>query len=651
MSSPRTIRPNPGFDAGILLLPPRWLGTVRGGVIALAASAVLSAFLPTPAVAAAVEPAPHSPAEPRQASAADVSAAQLSAAAEFDQLAKAYDAFRLTVYPEYALRRGVKDRAGELTDTSLAGVHKRRAGAATILESLREIDVNALSPADKLDHALLVRELALSEDGFQFNAWMMPVSGRGGPHQEIAQMGELATFAALDDYESYVKRLLGVPGMLLGTEEVMRAGLRDGVLPPKVTVLQVPAQIEAVRRGLRDALRRPFDAMPRSIGAEDRARLLADFEATLPKIDVALALFATFVREEYVPACRESIGASDMKDGRAWYEHQLKVHTTTDRTAEAIHATGLAEVARIRAEMMQVIARTDWHAADPARAALDEDARFAAFIGYLRTDPRFYCTSADELLARYREVCKRIDPKLPALFKTLPRLTYGVREIPRFMAPAQTTAYYQPGSPERGEPGYFYANTYALEQRPTYEFVPLSLHEAVPGHHFQIALAQELEGVREFRKDLDSTAYTEGWALYAERLGIEMGLFGDPYDDFGRLLYEMWRATRLVVDTGIHAFGWSRERAIEYMRTNTALSELNIVNEVDRYIGWPGQATGYKIGELEIRALRAKAEDALGKDFDIRLFHDAILLEGPLPLDVLAQKIDAWIEAEKAKRK
>jgi prolyl oligopeptidase len=343
--------------------------------------------------------------------------------------------------------------------------------------------------------------------------------------------------------------------------------------------------------------------------------------------------------------------AFDAAAGLAWYAYQLRLHTTTDRSAEAIHATGLTEVARIRAEMMQVIARTDWFAADPARAALSDDERFAAFIAYLRTDPRFYVTSAEELLARYREVCKRIDPKLPALFKTLPRLTYGVREIPRFMAPAQTTAYYQPGSPQRGEPGWFYANTYALDQRPTYEFVPLSLHEAVPGHHFQIALAQELDGMREFRKDLDSTAFVEGWALYAERLGIEMGLFGDPYDDFGRLLYEMWRATRLVVDTGLHAFGWPREQAIAYMSANTALSEINIVNEVDRYIGWPGQACAYKIGELEIRDMRATAEAALGRAFDIRAFHDAMLLGGPLPLDVLRRNIDAWIAREKARVK
>ena len=568
----------------------------------------------------------------------------------FRALVQAYDDFRLTVYPEYALRRGVKDRAGELTDTSLAGVNKRAAVVANLLEELRSVDVKALSADDALDHALLTRDLALSVDGFRFNSWMMPVGGRSGPHQDIAQMGELSTFVALDDYEAYLKRLLCVPGMVIGTQEVMRAGMEQGIMPPRVTMVQVPAQIAAARRGLRESLRKPFQSLPPGITAEERAALLAEFERVLDPIDTALVLFEAFVREEYLPKCRDSIGASEMKDGRAWYAHQLKVHTTTDRSAEDIHKTGLAEVARIRAEMMQVIAKTDWYAADPARAALDEDTRFAAFIAYLRTDPRFYCKSADELLARYREVCKRIDPKLPALFKTLPRLTYGVREIPRFMAPAQTTAYYMPGSPQRGEPGYFYANTYALDQRPTYEFVPLSLHEAVPGHHFQIALAQELEGVREFRKDLDSTAFTEGWALYAERLGIEMGLFADPYDDFGRLLYEMWRATRLVVDTGIHEFGWSREKAIEYMLANTALSEINIANEVDRYIGWPGQATGYKIGELEIRALRAKAEAALGRDFDIRSFHDAVLLEGPLPLDVLARNIDAWIAAESKKK-
>ncbi len=587
---------------------------------------------------------------PKQAVAATPGAvADPAATRAFAELVAAHDEWRLAAYPEYALRRGIESRAGELTDTSLAGIHKRQAWLVDFLELVRKVDAATLSPADARDYFLFRRDLELAADGFRFNSWMMPVSGRNGPHQDIAQMADLATFADLDDYEAYINRLLAVPGSLLGTMEVMRAGLEAGVVPPKVTVEQVPMQIRAARASLRDTLRKPFSPMPKSIEPAERERLLREFERTLEPIDIVLTEFESFFASDYLPRCRESIGASEMKDGAAWYAHQLKVHTTTAMSAKEIHETGLAEVARIRAEMMEVIARTDWFSADPARAEMKDDARFAAFIQYLRTDPRFYCTSAEELLSRYRDVCKKIDPKLPALFGTLPRLTYGVREIPRFMAPAQTTAYYQPGSPQRGEPGYFYANTYRLEQRPTYEFIPLSLHEAVPGHHFQIALAQELAGAREFRKDLDSTAFTEGWALYAERLGIEMGFFTDPYDDFGRLLYEMWRACRLVVDPGMHAFGWSRERSIDFMKANTALSELNIVNEVDRYIGWPGQACGYKIGELTIRRLRADAERALGTRFDIRRFHDAVLLDGPVPLDLLEQNIRAWIAAELAK--
>jgi prolyl oligopeptidase len=300
--------------------------------------------------------------------------------------------------------------------------------------------------------------------------------------------------------------------------------------------------------------------------------------------------------------------------------------------------------------MLAIIRHTDWFTADVARASLGDDALFAAFVQYLRTDPRFYAKSEDELLGKYRETCKRIDAKLPALFGTLPRNPYGVHAIPKFMAPTQTTAYYQPGSLRAGNPGWFCANTYALEQRPLYEMVPLSLHEAVPGHHLQISIAQELPDQPEFRRDMHFTAFVEGWGLYSERLGIEMGFFeNDPYSDFGRLTYEMWRSTRLVVDTGIHAFGWSKEKAMDFMKRNTALSELNIEREVDRYIDWPGQACGYKIGELRIRALRAKAEKELGAAFDVRAFHDAVLGAGAIPLDVLATRIDAWIAACKAK--
>ena len=291
-----------------------------------------------------------------------------------------------------------------------------------------------------------------------------------------------------------------------------------------------------------------------------------------------------------------------------------------------------------------MIARTDWFAADPARAKLSNDDRFNAFVTFLRTDPRFYHTSAESLLAGYRDICKRIDAKLPEYFGVLPRLPYGVREIPRFMAPSQTTAYYQFGSMKAGLPGWFYANTYALDQRPKYEMIPLSLHEAVPGHHLQISIANEVEGLREFRRDVDATAFVEGWALYAERLGISMGLYENPYDDFGRLLYEMWRACRLVVDTGMHAFGMSRDDAIAFLQRNTALSRLNIEREIDRYIGWPGQACGYKIGELEIRRIRSVCEKRLGERFDLRAFHDHLLSAGPIPLNVLRTRMDAWCD-------
>ena len=303
-------------------------------------------------------------------------------------------------------------------------------------------------------------------------------------------------------------------------------------------------------------------------------------------------------------------------------------------------------MARIRAEMMTVIRSTDFLGRFPVAAELSDDQLFKAFLHYLRTDSRFYHRTEEELLRNYRDICKRVDALLPKLFRTIPRLPYGVRKIPDFMAPSQTTAYYSHGDIRNAEPGYFYANTYALDERPKYEMIALAMHEAVPGHHLQIALAQELENVPEFRKDVWFTAFGEGWALYSERLGLEVGLYDDPYDNFGRLLYEMWRACRLVVDPGIHALGWSREQAVTFMLDNTALSELNINNEVDRYIAWPGQATAYKIGELKIRALRTRGEQILGERFDLRAFHNRVLGAGAIPLSILERRIDEWIRHE-----
>ncbi|MEC9374545.1 MAG: DUF885 domain-containing protein, partial [Planctomycetota bacterium] len=350
--------------------------------------------------------------------------------------------------------------------------------------------------------------------------------------------------------------------------------------------------------------------------------------------------------DDYIPAARESIAATDLPDGDAFYNYALSNFTTTQLTAREIHELGKSEVARIRAEMLEVIARSDY----PNENNLEGDELLAAFLDYLRTDQRFYHDSPEELLTGYRDICKRMDAELPRLFGRLPRLPYGVREMPAFIAPSAPTAYYYPGSLANGVAGNFVANTYQLDQRPKYEMVPLALHEAVPGHHLQIALAQELQesGLHEWRTLLGYTAYVEGWALYSERLGLEVGdgprgFYSDPYDDFGRLTYEMWRALRLVVDPGIHAFDWSRQQAIDYMLENSALAEANIISEVDRYIAWPGQATGYKIGELRIRAMRERAEQALGDGFNIRAFHDRILEAGAIPLEVLDTRINTWI--------
>jgi uncharacterized protein (DUF885 family) len=552
-----------------------------------------------------------------------------------------------TVYPESALENGRPTPCPDrITDPSLAGIERRRAQQRIFQQDLKEIDPGCLAGQDLLGWQLLVREMELADAGHRFRAFLMPVSGRNGPQQDIPQMADRVPFRTEADYANFVRRLSAVPQAVRDVQELMQLGVQEGRVPPKATMVDLPAQFDAVLKGNLEQLRVPFARMPDSVPAARQEELRKELAAAIPPILIALGEMRAYLITTYLPACRDSVGASELPDGRAWYEHALKVHTTTAMTAQEIHDTGLAEVARIRAEMLQVIRRTDWFAADAARTKLGDDELFAAFVGYLRTDPRFYAKTEDQLLQHYRDVCKRIDANLPALFGTLPRNTYGVHAVPKFMAPTQTTAYYQPGSLRAGNPGWFCANTYALEQRPLYEAIPLSLHEAVPGHHLQISIAQELPDQPEFRRNMHVTAFVEGWALYAERLGIEMGFFkDDPYSDFGRLTYEMWRSCRLVVDTGIHAFGWGRDRAIDFMKRNTALSELNITREVDRYIDWPGQATGYKIGELRIRAMRAAAERELGARFDLRAFHDVVLGAGAIPLDVRAARVDAWVAA------
>jgi uncharacterized protein (DUF885 family) len=583
-------------------------------------------------------------------SCASLAASADTAAEQLHQLFEQRTAWQMEQFPERAMARGDYSNAHRITDNSLNAIEQRHADTIAHLARLHAIDTSKLNEQDLVNYELFELDLQRSIDSHQHRSFLAPVSGRGGPHQRIAQMAERIRFASVEDYENYLLRLEQTPHMIDNTIALMQLGIEEGRTTPRVVLQGMPMQFHALLDGGGLAsLAAPMTRMPRTISAQQRASLQNRFESqTMPMVREAISTFAEFMLETYIPACRESIAAIDWPNGEAYYNHQLQTMTTTDLNAQEIHQIGLSEVARIRAEMMDVIRRSDFMELHDDAASLDDDALFAAFIDYLRTDPRFYHTSEEDLLAGYRAICKEIDGHMPRYFYTLPRLPYGVRPVPRFMAPTQTTAYYSRGDIRNGEAGFFYANTYRLDQRPKYEMIALALHEAVPGHHHQIAIAQEIEDIPEFRRDTWFTAFGEGWALYAERLGIEMGLYEDPYDDFGRLLYEMWRACRLVVDPGMHALGWSREQAIDFMKHNTALSELNITTEIDRYIAWPGQATAYKIGELKIRELRELAEQTLGRRFDLRAFHDVVLGAGAVPLTVLERRINDWIEMQSA---
>lgn len=553
-------------------------------------------------------------------------------------------------FPEWALAQGDDRFADRIADSSLEAIERRHEQTIECRTRLRSIHREGLSEQDQLYYDLFDKELSDSIDGHRFRMYLAPLTGRDGPHHEIPQMHLRSPFRNEADYENFLKRLEQTPQWLEDTVALLKLGAAEGRTPPKASMQGVPQLLDTLlaAEGL-NSLREPFAHIPDSIPPDRAAALRRQLdEKTLPAIRAALTEYRDYVVGDYLPKLRDSIAATDLPDGEAYYAYMLRVMTTTDYAARDIHEIGLREVARIHAEMLDVIRASDFLDRRPEARQYDDKQLFPAFIEYLRTDPRFYHKSADELLDAYRAVCKKIDATLPQLFGRLPRLPYGVRPIPDFAAPTQTTAYYFQGDIRAGQAGYFYANTYALDQRPKYEMVALAMHEAVPGHHLQIALAQEMKDVPDFRKEAWVNAFGEGWALYSERLGLEVGLYEDPYDNFGRLLYEMWRACRLVVDPGMHALGWSREKAIRFMLDNTALSELNIRNEIDRYINWPGQATAYKIGELKIRELRARAERKLGDAFDLRQFHDVVLGAGVLPLDLLERRVDAWVDAKRA---
>lgn len=551
-------------------------------------------------------------------------------------------------YPETATALGYPSTsAGQAigarwTDYSAGARAARAAHLRDVVTRLDALDRSQLPARDQVSYDLYremmesaIEGIAFGNDAMPLRSVVvrnlrMPLNQMEGVQQDIPRIISLMPRTTIGDYERIVARLKAAPLLIEQTITLLRDGMAQGFTPPQVTLRDVPAQVQAqiVDDPLQSPLLEAFTTWPASVPGADRERLTkAAASAYAEAVRPALIRLHDFLTRTYQPACRASVGIDALPMGAALYAYNVRWHTTTARTPKEIHDIGLAEVKRIRQEMDAIITRVGFTGG------------FEAFKEFLRSNPEFYYTSEDALLAGYRDVAKRADPELARLFRTLPRTPYGVQRIPDATAPSQTTAYYEPGAFAAGRPANMFANTYKLDSRPKWEMEALTLHEAVPGHHLQIALAQEIEGLPEFRRNTSYTAFVEGWALYAESLGDEMGFYRDPYSKFGQLTYEMWRAVRLVVDTGLHSMGWTRQQAIDFFAANAAKTLQDIVVEVDRYIVWPGQALGYKMGQLRIRELRRERERRLGAQFDLRAFHDAVLSEGAVPLDVLEREL------------
>lgn len=569
-------------------------------------------------------------------------AARPAAAASpaLDALVADYEAWAVGDDPFEAGRRGDADALSRLPDPSPAADARRRTALTGFRDRLAALPAG-LAGEDALNRDFLGWTLSRRLASLDFDEARMPFSSDGGFDQTLGYVAGGLPMRSEAEARSWIARLKALPAYYDAHIANARRGARTGFTQPRPTVLQVlerARQAAALEPGA-DPLLSPLARLPADMPAQTRDALRQEAETVLrDEVRPARARFVTFLETEYLPAARRSLSARSLPGGEAYYRWLVADHTTTGLSPDQIHQVGLEEVARIRREMDSVMAETGFKG------------DFPAFLALLRSDPRFYAASREELLEKASRIAKRIDNELPGWFATLPRLTYGVRPVPAEIEATYTTGRYFSGSAARGVAGGYMVNTSRLDQRPLYELPALTLHEAVPGHHLQIALAEEAAGVPDFRRTADVTAFTEGWGLYAEKLGGEMGIYRDPWERFGRLSYEMWRACRLVADTGIHWKGWSLEQARACFTQNSALSPLNIEVELARYVSWPGQALAYKIGEMRIVALREAARRELGERFDIRRFHDAVLLAGPLPLDMLEARIRDWTRTEAARR-
>jgi uncharacterized protein (DUF885 family) len=561
--------------------------------------------------------------------------------AALNALVEEYFERQLELSPMAATSIGDSRYDDRLDENTSAGFRERQlAMDQAFLERARHIDPSGLSPTARITYDIFVTERELALEGRKFPEELMPLNQMGGLPMDLALYGSGTgpqPFVTAKDYDRFLARLRQFPRWADGAIRMMREGMARGITLPRAAVTKVVPQLRGiVTEKLADNIFwAPVAAMPAAIPAKDRQRIRDAYAAALTKeVMPAYTRLADFIETDYLPAARTTVGWADLPDGQAWYRWRIRGATTMDMPADEIHRLGLAEVARIRGEMLAVKNQVGF------TGDLD------AFFKFLEEDPQFYFTREDELLAAYRGVKQRIDTLLPKLFADFPKADYEIRPVEAFRAASAAGGSYQAASPDGKRPGIFYINTHNLKAQPRFGLETLSLHEASPGHHFQISIQQELTGLPRMRRFNDYVSYSEGWALYAESLGKELGVFTDPYQWYGRLSDEMLRAMRLVVDTGLHSKGWTREQAIQYMLDNSSLAESDVVAEVERYIVWPGQALGYKLGQLHISALRARAQLQLGTSFDVREFHSQILRDGAVPMNVLTAKIDRWIASK-----
>jgi uncharacterized protein (DUF885 family) len=562
------------------------------------------------------------------------------ASEQFAALLKESWEYTLREAPLFATETGDHRYDDQLPKVSLADEHRRHAARRGFLKRLEAIDRDALPVADRANYDIFGRGLRDQIREHEFQTYLMPIVDRWGFHIDFPELPRNTTLATTTDYENYIARLGGFADYAAGHIELMREGVRRGMTVPSVIMqrFKEPLEPQIVDDPENSLLYKPLREFPSAVPKTEHERLRAAArKAIAGSVVPGYRKFLEFMKDEYVPNCRGTIAAAALPKGRDYYRFCVAKFTTLDdRSPDEVHAIGQAEVKRIRAEMDQIIRDVKF------------DGDFSKFTEFLRTEPKFYPKSAEELEKEVAFVLKRMDGQLPSLFGRLPRMPYGVRQVPDYIAPQSVAAYYQTPTGDGRRAGFFYINTYNLPSRPLYMLEALSLHEAVPGHHLQLAIQQELENIPPFRKYTGFTAFVEGWALYSERLGLEAGFYKDPYSNFGRLSMEMWRACRLVVDTGIHHLGWTRDQAIEFMRANSPMPLHDIRAEIDRYIGWPGQALAYKTGEMKIRELRTNAEERLGKQFDVRAFHDVVLGSGALPLGMLEANVRAWVDDTKS---